>query len=42
MRLNNVEIEDTFAEAFPMYIGRFMVTASTRRWALTSAQEMKG
>ncbi|MBS7622177.1 formylmethanofuran--tetrahydromethanopterin N-formyltransferase, partial [Candidatus Bathyarchaeota archaeon] len=24
------------------YIGRFMVTASTRRWALTSAQEMKG
>lgn len=42
MRLNNVEIEDTFAEAFPMYIGRFIVTAATRRWALTSAQEMKG
>jgi len=42
LRLNNVEIEDTFAEAFPMYIGRFIVTASTRRWALTSAQEMKG
>ncbi|MEM3004086.1 MAG: formylmethanofuran--tetrahydromethanopterin N-formyltransferase [Candidatus Bathyarchaeia archaeon] len=42
MRLNDVEIEDTYAEAFPMYIGRFMVTASTRRWAHTSAQEMKG
>jgi len=37
-----VEIEDTFAEAFPMYIGRYLVTASTRRWALASAQEMKG
>lgn len=42
MRLNNVEIEDTFAEAFPMYIGRFIITASTRRWALSSAQEAKG
>ena len=37
-----MEIEDTFAEAFPMYIGRCLVTASTRRWALASAQEMKG
>ncbi len=42
MRLNNVEIEDTFAEAFPMYIGRYIITASTRRWALASAQESKG
>jgi formylmethanofuran--tetrahydromethanopterin N-formyltransferase len=42
LKLNNVEIEDTFAEAFPMYIGRFIVTASTRRWALASAQESKG
>jgi formylmethanofuran--tetrahydromethanopterin N-formyltransferase len=25
-----------------MYIGRYVVTASTRRWALASAQEMKG
>jgi len=42
LRLNNVEIEDTFAEAFPMYIGRYIITASTRRWALASAQESKG
>ncbi len=42
LKLNNVEIEDTFAEAFPMYIGRFIITASTRRWALASAQESKG
>jgi len=42
LKLNNVEIEDTFAEAFKMYMGRFMITALTRRWALLSAQESKG
>lgn len=42
MQINNVEIEDTFAEAFKMYIGRYMITAMTRRWAFLSAQESKG
>lgn len=37
-----VLIEDTFAEAFSMYMVRILVTASTRRWALASAMEAKG
>jgi len=42
MKVNNVEIEDTYAETFSTYIGRILITASTRRWALASAQEAKG
>ncbi|MGA3060383.1 MAG: formylmethanofuran--tetrahydromethanopterin N-formyltransferase [Candidatus Bathyarchaeia archaeon] len=42
MILNGVEIEDTFAEAFPMYYGRVVITAATRRWALAAALEAKG
>jgi formylmethanofuran--tetrahydromethanopterin N-formyltransferase len=33
MRLNGVEIEDTFAEAFPMIAARAIVTAETAGWA---------
>lgn len=40
--MNGVEIEDTFAEAFDMYIARILITAQTRRWALLSTQEAKG
>jgi formylmethanofuran--tetrahydromethanopterin N-formyltransferase len=42
LKVNNVEVEETFAEAFKMYMGRFMITALTRRLALLSAQESKG
>lgn len=42
MRINDVEIEDTYAEAFPMYFGRVLITAVTRRWALASAQSAVG
>jgi formylmethanofuran--tetrahydromethanopterin N-formyltransferase len=35
-------VVDTFAEAFPMTAARAVVTAETRRWALTAAQTMTG
>jgi len=37
MRLNGVEIEDTFAEAFKMRAARVIVTAETAGWAHTAA-----
>lgn len=42
MKLNDIEVEDTFAEAFSMYFGRILITAATRRWALATALEAKG
>ena len=42
MELNGVEIEDTFAEAFPIKIGRILVTAATRKWVNIAAQEATG
>jgi len=37
-----VEIEDTFAEAFPMIVGRILITADNQKWALTSARAATG
>jgi formylmethanofuran--tetrahydromethanopterin N-formyltransferase len=42
MKINNVEIEDTFAEAFRMRVARVIITAETRAWALTAAQVATG
>ncbi len=42
MRINGVEIEDTFAEAFEMSGARLIVTAHTQSWALTAAQAATG
>lgn len=42
MELNGVEIEDTFAEAFPIKIARILITGATKKWALTAAQEATG
>ncbi len=42
MELNGVEIEDTFAEAFPIKIARILITGATKRWALVAAQETTG
>jgi formylmethanofuran--tetrahydromethanopterin N-formyltransferase len=42
MEINGVEIEDTFAEAFPIKIGRVLITAMTERWALEAAREATG
>lgn len=38
----NIPIEDTFAEAFPMTAVRVIVTAESPRWALTAARTATG
>lgn len=42
MKLNDVEIEDTFAEAFPIKVARCMITAVNDRWARIAATEATG
>jgi formylmethanofuran--tetrahydromethanopterin N-formyltransferase len=42
MRCNGVEVEDTFAEMFPMWAGRIMITADSEKWALTAAGTATG
>lgn len=41
-RLHNVEIVDTFAEAFPIKAARLVITAATDRWACTAATVLCG
>jgi formylmethanofuran--tetrahydromethanopterin N-formyltransferase len=42
MELNNVEIEDTFAEAFTSTYARILVTAINEKWAKIAATEATG
>jgi formylmethanofuran--tetrahydromethanopterin N-formyltransferase len=42
LTINNIPIEDTFAEAFPMTAARLIVTAETPEWALTAGREATG
>lgn len=42
MRIGPTEIEDTFAEAFPMTGVRLLITAASERWAMTAAREATG
>jgi formylmethanofuran--tetrahydromethanopterin N-formyltransferase len=42
MEFNGVEIEDTFAEAFPMVAARAVVTADSAQWAEIAAREATG
>ena len=35
-------IEDTFAEMFPLWAGRILITADSERWALTAAEVATG
>ena len=42
MKINNVEIEDTFAEAFGMKAAGIVVTAINEKWAMTAAQTATG
>lgn len=42
MRVNGVEIEDTFAEAFNMRGARLIITAVNQRWAMTAARVATG
>jgi len=37
-----VEIEDTFAEAFPMIVGRILITAENEKWAQVAASSATG
>jgi formylmethanofuran--tetrahydromethanopterin N-formyltransferase len=42
MRINNVEIVDTFAEAFPMAAARVTITAKNEKWAMQAALAATG
>lgn len=42
MKIRGVEIEDTFAEAFPMTGARLVLTAINERWAMIAAREASG
>ena len=42
LTINDVPLEDTFAEAFPMTAARLVVTAATAAWARTAAQTTTG
>jgi formylmethanofuran--tetrahydromethanopterin N-formyltransferase len=42
MHINQVEIEDTFAEAFSMKVAKVIITAVNQKWALTAAQTATG
>lgn len=42
MQINGVEIEDAFAEAFPMTATRLIITAADQIWARRAAEAMTG
>jgi len=42
MKVGNVIIEDTFAEAFPMYATRLLITAINKKWAITAGMVSTG
>jgi len=39
---NTCEIEDTFAEMFPLWAGRILITADNEKWAKTAAEVTTG
>lgn len=39
---NTCEIEDTFAEMFPLWAGRILITADNEKWARTAAEVTTG
>jgi formylmethanofuran--tetrahydromethanopterin N-formyltransferase len=41
-RGNTLKISDTFAEMFPMWAGRILITADSEEWALTAAATATG
>jgi formylmethanofuran--tetrahydromethanopterin N-formyltransferase len=42
MELEGVEIDDTFAEAFPIKVARVLITAVNEKWAMEAARETTG
>lgn len=41
-QINGIDIEDSFAEAFPMTATRLIITAEDRYWALRAAEALTG
>ncbi|MEM3581045.1 MAG: formylmethanofuran--tetrahydromethanopterin N-formyltransferase [Candidatus Bathyarchaeia archaeon] len=39
---HTVKVSDTFAEIFPMWAGRVLITADSEKWALTAAEVATG
>jgi formylmethanofuran--tetrahydromethanopterin N-formyltransferase len=42
VQFNGVEVEETFAEGFPMVVGRILVTAAIPSWAMTAGKTATG
>jgi formylmethanofuran--tetrahydromethanopterin N-formyltransferase len=42
LRLNDVEIEDTYAELFNMWVGRILITAENEKWSRIAAEVATG
>jgi len=42
LRLNNAEIEDTYAELFNMWVGRVLITAENEKWSRIAAEVATG
>ena len=42
MQFNGVEVEETYAEAFPMVVGRMLVTARNEKWAMVAGKTATG
>jgi len=42
MKINGVQIDDTFAEAFPMKATRIIITAMNLKWAYRAANAIRG
>jgi formylmethanofuran--tetrahydromethanopterin N-formyltransferase len=42
MELEGIEVEDTFAEAFPIKVARVLITGVNEKWAMTAAKETTG
>lgn len=42
MKIDGVEVEDTFAEAFDIYVSKFLITAATKKFAKIAAEETVG
>ena len=42
MEINGTNILDTYAEAFPVWLSRIIITAASKKWAYTAAMEATG
>ncbi|MDD1668735.1 MAG: formylmethanofuran--tetrahydromethanopterin N-formyltransferase, partial [Methanomicrobiales archaeon] len=42
MEINDATILDTYAEAFPVWLSRVVITAANKKWAARAAVEATG